>query len=221
MLGCEGRLCNDLAMGYIARIPRLRMLMAQGTVATDDGFEALSRSLTLEYIWGRECPNLTGRGFLSLSKLPALRGLAVSCRNVDAEALAALPRFPALRELMPMDVTDAGFRHVGSCSKLEGLWCMYCRETTDAATEHLAGLTELKTYYAGLTKITDRSLELLGRLPSLEVVEFYECKNLTNAGLVFLARLPRLREISLSGLPYVTLEGTKVFPANVRVKHSV
>ena len=38
--------------------------------------------------------------------MPALRGLSVSCLNVDDEGLAALPRFPALRELMPMDVPE-------------------------------------------------------------------------------------------------------------------
>ena len=151
------------------------MLMGQGTVATDAGFAALSRSQTIEYIWGRECPNLTGRGFAALSTMPALRGLAVSCKNVDDEALATLPRFPALTDLMPMDVPDAGFRHVGRCENLEGLWCMYCRDTTDAATEHIAGLTKLKTYYAGQTKITDRSLEILSRMPSLESLEFWNC----------------------------------------------
>ncbi len=59
-LGCEGKLCDDAAMRHIAAIPRLRMLMAQGTVATDDGFAALSRSPTIEYIWGRECPEPSG-----------------------------------------------------------------------------------------------------------------------------------------------------------------
>src|SRR5205814_7771518 len=34
-LGCQGSLCDDAAMRHIAAIPRLRMLMAQGTVATD------------------------------------------------------------------------------------------------------------------------------------------------------------------------------------------
>ena len=62
-LGCQGKLCDDDAMRHIAAIPRLRMLMGQGTVATDTGFAALSRSQTIEYIWGRECPNLTGLGF--------------------------------------------------------------------------------------------------------------------------------------------------------------
>ena len=91
----------------------------------------------------------------------------------------------------------------------------------DAATGQIAGLTKLKTYYAGLTQITDRSLEILGRMSSLEKLEFYECKNITNAGLAFLAHLPRLREVDLHGLPNVTWEGTKVFPAPVRVKYSV
>ena len=57
--------------------------------------------------------------------------------------LAALPRFPALRELMPMDVPDAGYRHVGRCATLESLILMYCRDTTDAATEHITGLSKL------------------------------------------------------------------------------
>jgi hypothetical protein len=37
---------------------------------------------------------------------------------------------------------------------------------------------------------------------------------------MFLAGLPRLREVHLDGLPGVTLEGTRVFPARVRVKYS-
>ena len=221
LLGCDGKLCNDEAMRYIARMPRLRMLMAQGTVATDEGFEALSASDTLEYIWGRECPNLGSRGFIALSRMPALRGLAVSCKNVDDAALSVLPRFAALTSLLPMDVHDEGFRHVGRCERLERLWCMYCRDTGDIATQHIAALPGLKTYYAGATQISDRSLELLGGMTSLEEIEFYECLGITNAGLVFLSRLPNLRKVGLSGNPHVTLGGTKAFGGSVRVDYSV
>jgi hypothetical protein len=218
-LGCQDELCNDEAMRHIAAIPRLRMLMGQGAVASDDGFAALSRSQTIEYIWGRECPNLGGRGFTALAAMPALRGLAVSCKNVDDAALSALPRFPALRGLMPMDVSDDGFRHVGRCGQLEDLWCMYCRDTGDAATERIAGLSRLKTYYAGATRITDRSLGILGRMPSLESVEFYECAGITNAGVALLTGLTRLREISVGGSPNITREGMAVFPAAVHVNY--
>ena len=219
-LGCEGKLCNDEAMRHIATIPRLRMLMAQGTVAGDAGFAALSRSRSIEYIWGRECPNLTGPGFAAMAAMPALRGLAVSCRSVDDAALSALPRFAALRELMPMDVTDEGFRHVGRCEKLEGLWCMYCRDTTDVATGHIAGLSGLKTYYAGKTRITDRSLEILARMPSLERLEFWQTAGITNVGVAALTRLPRLRELSIDGSRGVTREVLAMFPASVRVSYS-
>ena len=195
--------------------------MAQGTVASDAGFAALSRSQTIEYIWGRECPNLTGAGFAALAVMPALRGLAVSCRRVDEAALSALPRFASLRELMPMDVPDEGFRLVGQCAQLESLWCMYCRDTTDAATEHIAGLSMLKRYYAGSTLITDRSLEILGRMPSLERVILEHCAGVTDAGVAHLAGLPRLREITLDGLRNVTRQGSAVFPAGVRVSYAI
>ncbi len=151
--------------------------------------------------------------------MPALRGFGISCKNVDDQALSTLPHFPALRELTPIDVKDEGFRHVGACARLERLTCMYCRDTTDIATQHISRLP-LKYYYAGLTQITDRSLEVLGRMPTLEQIELYECKGVTDAGLVFLAGLPRLREVHLDGLPGVTLEGTRVFRRSVRVKYS-
>ena len=81
-LGCQSNHCDDDAMRHIADFPRLRMLMGQSTVASDAGFEALSHSQTIEYIWGRDCPNLTSRGFSALASMPALRGIAVSCKNV-------------------------------------------------------------------------------------------------------------------------------------------
>jgi F-box and leucine-rich repeat protein 14 len=189
-------------------------------VASDSGFAALSRSASLEYLWGRECPNLTGRGFAALAAMPALRGLAVSCKRVDDAALAALPDFPALTQLMPMDVADDGFRHVGRCLRLEELWCMYCRDTTDAATAHLAGLSRLRRYYAGRTRITDRSLEMLGRLSALEAIELSECAGITDAGLAHLTGLSRLRELTIGGSPQVSREGAAIFPAHVRVRHS-
>jgi F-box/leucine-rich repeat protein 2/20 len=218
-LGCQGKLCDDDAMRHIAALPQLRMLMGQGTVATDEGFRALSQSQTIEYFWGRECPNLTGSGFVALSRMPALKGLAVSCKSVDDAALATLPDFPSLRELMPMDVRDDGFRHVGRSNNLESLILMYCRDTTDVATSHIAGLPNLRKYHAGYTLITDTSLELLSQIKSLEEISFEGCKSLTNSGLPSLTTLPRLRELSIGGCPKVTRSGVKGFSSGVRVNY--
>ena len=218
-LGADGALTDNAAMRHIGALAKLRRLRAQESIATDEGFEALSRSRTLENLWGRVCPNFGSRGFIALSAMPALRGFGIGCKNVDDDALSRLPHFPALREITPIDFTDAGFRHIGRCARLERLTCMYCRETGDAATAHIAGLP-IRYYYAGLTQITDLSLDIMGRMPTLEQIEFYECNGITDAGLAFLAGLPKLREIHVDGLPGVTHAGTRVFPARVRVKYS-
>lgn len=218
-LGADGKLSDNVSLRHMAAMPRLRRLRAQEAAADDDGFEALSRSRTLAHFWGRECPGFGSRGFIAFSKMPALRSLGVGCRNVDDRALSRLPQFPSLRELTPIGFQDDGFAHIGRCPRLERLTCMYCRETGDAATRHIADL-RLKYYYAGLTRITDRSLEVLGRMQSLQQVDLYECNGVTDAGLVYLKDLPRLREIHLDSLPGVTFEGTRVFPKHVRVLYS-
>ena len=182
---------KDDWMPGIAQLPALRFLIAQDTTASDDAWVALARSRTIEQIWGRRCHGLRRRGFLALAGMPALRGLSVSCLNVDDEGLAALPRFPALRELMPMDVPDAGYRHIGRCRELESLILMYCRDTTDAATEHLPGLSKLTYYFNSYTTITDRTPEILSTMDALERITFDTCHGLTDSGVARLARLPR------------------------------
>lgn len=207
---------RDDWMPYIAQMPHLRALAAQDTTAGDEGFVALSRSRSIEYIWGRRCHNLRKRGFMALAVMPALRGLSVSCLNVDDEGIATLPAFPALRELMPMDVPDAGYRHIGRCARLESLILMYCRDTTDAATEHITRLGHLSYYFNSYTTITDRTPELLSTMDSLERITFDTCHGLTNVGISRLARLPNLREVRVSGRG-VTPEVRAAFPPGVEV----
>lgn len=208
---------KDESMPYIAALPRLRFIVCQDTSAGDDGFIALSQSQSIEYIWGRRCENLQRSGFMALAEMPALRSLSVSCKNVDDVGLSALPRFPTLRELMPIDMPDDQYLHVGRCEHLESLVLMYCRLTTDVATEHIARLAKLKKYFASYLMITDRTPAILSGMPSLEEIEFYSCAALTNSGIVPLARLPRLRELRLSGMPKVTSEAAAGFAPRIRV----
>ena len=98
-----------------------------------------------------------------------------------------------------MDIPDEGYRHIGRCARLESLILMYCRNTTDAATEHITGLRKLSYYFNSYTTITDRTPELLSTMDSLERITFDTCHGLTNAGVARLARLPKLRELRVSG----------------------
>jgi len=215
-LGWLGVDAKDDWMPHIAAMPRLRFLGAQDTPAGDDGFVALSKSRSIEYIWGRRCHNLRTRGFKSLANMPALRALSVSCLNVEDDGIATLPSFPSLRELMPVDVPDEGYRHIGRCAELKSLVLMYCRDTTDAATEHITGLRKLSYYFNSYTTITDRTPEMLSGMDSLERITFDACHGLTNSGVARLARLPRLRELRVSGRR-VTSDVAAMFSPGVSV----
>jgi hypothetical protein len=208
---------SDDAMAVIGAMPCLRKLSCQDTRASDEGWVALSRSRSIERIWGRRNSGLHERGFRALAEMPRLRGLAVNLARVPDTALAILPRFPALRELTAIGLADAGFRHVGACTTLESLTCMYTEDMGDAATRQLRELRKLRKYYAGETMITDESLALLASLPSLESVELWDCPAVTNEGLRALAAAPRLRQVTAEGLPLVTRDVLRAFPASVTV----
>ncbi|HYW49064.1 MAG TPA: hypothetical protein VE861_00585 [Gemmatimonadaceae bacterium] len=218
-LGALGFDADDDAMSWIARLPVLQSLSCQDTVASDDAWRALGASRSIERIWGRRCHGLRDGGFRALSELPALRALSVSCLNVSDDALALLPTFPVLRELMPMDVPDEGYRHIAKCTGMENLVLMYCRDTTDAATAHIAPLPALRSYYASYTQVTDRTPELLSGIPALESVTFDSCARLTDPGITMLARLPRLRELRVSGARITSAVRT-AFPPRVAVRYS-
>lgn len=212
---------TDESMEEIAALPGLRFLMCQDSTAGDDGFSALARSGTLEYLWGRRTHRLGAKGFRALSTMPALAHLSTSCLNVPDEALAAFPDFPALVELMPMDVPDAGYRHIARCDRLERLVLMYCRETGDEATAHITRLPRLRSYFASYTRITDRTPALLAGMATLERITFDSCIGLTDRGVAALAALPRLERLDVGGMPHVTAAVAARFPPGVRVRHSI
>lgn len=211
---------RDETMPAVAALPHLRYFSCQDTVASDDGFEALARSRTIEVIWGRDCHNLRDRGFAALSRMPALRKLSVSCLKVSDDALALLPDFPALVELMPMGVPDEGYRHIARCAGLESLVLMYCREAGDRSTEHITRLPRLRKYFASYNRITDRTPQLLATMPTLEEVTFSACAGITDEGVAALAALPRLRTLRVSGR-HVTPRVAERFGPQVNVEYSL
>ena len=115
-----------------------------------------------------------------------------------------------------MGISDASYRHIGKCAGMESLILMYCRDTTDAATEHITGLPKLSYYFNSYTTITDRTPQLLSSMNTLERITFDACHNLTDVGVAKLARLPRLRELRVSGKGLSAGIGG-MFPASVAV----
>ena len=62
-----------------------------------------------------------------------------------------------------------------------------------------------------------RSLEILGVITSLEEVQLSACEFISDAGLVHIAKLPRLRQVSVDATASVTRAGIGVFSDHVQV----
>ncbi|MBI2298229.1 MAG: hypothetical protein HYU66_04630, partial [Armatimonadetes bacterium] len=202
-LNLDGTWATDAVLHALAGIARLRRLHCQDMVSGDDGFFALSRCSTLEWIGGRFCQRITDRGYAALARLPRLRSLDLGGRRVSDQAMAAMVDAPALAELTPHLFGDAAFEHIARLPWLTKLGNMYNRDTTDAATRCLRGHPRLTWYGAYGTQITDESLRILAELPAIETVEFTNCDHLTDAGLRELARAPRLKRVAVGSCPRV------------------
>jgi hypothetical protein len=57
-------------------------------------------------------------------------------------------------------------------------------------------------------------------MPSLELVELWECAGITDGGVAALAGLPRLKRFTISGSPRITARGVSMLPEGVRVEYS-
>jgi len=105
---------------------------------------------------------------------------------------------------------------------------MYCQRITqdgrrinntgDQSTEYFcAHATKLRAYNIWLSDITDRSLELLSGMQSIESLLFYDCPKITDSGVRSLAAAPRLKSIDLQENPNVTPAALSDFDRSVQV----
>lgn len=186
---------TDAGIANLELCDQLEGVDLMGTQTVDGAIRALAgKSRLRRFKSGRL---VTDAGVATLARLDGLSGLGFfwHAKAITPAALLPLTQLPNL-----------GFL---SC---EGALC------DDTAMRHIAAM--LKTYYAGKTRITDRSLEILAEMSSLEKLMFWETEGLTDEGVRLLKRLPRLRELSLEGLPNVSAEVLAELPGHVRVNDS-
>ena len=151
---------TDAWMPGLATLPHLRFLSIQDTTASDAAWVALARSRTIEQIWGRRCHGLRGRGSSRFPNAGAARAVSQlperrrqrHCRAAPLPCPAGADAHGHPRRWLPAHRTVRG---------PESLILMSCRDTTDAATEHLPGLSKLTYYFNSYTTITDRTPEIL------------------------------------------------------------
>jgi F-box and leucine-rich repeat protein 14 len=187
---CECDQLSDKGLKVLSALTSLKSVKLQSCNITNSTLEVLSKLVNLEEVNVSFCDNITDDGVRHLASLPNLHVLDIGfCPQLTDESLLVISKFPALRELTVggrTKITNAnGFRHlVANCKSLTKLDVSQSAETVD-----------------------DETLEIVSQLPKIEVLNFYECKKITNGGVKHLAKLQSLKALNLSECSLISIDG--------------
>lgn len=202
---------SDAAVAELARHPTLANLELAGARIAARGAAALGTLTSLRRL--RIPSSAISDG--DAGDLPrGLRSLCVAhCAEIGDVACAAIARMPGLEllDLASTRVTGAGLRAVVPLRHLAHLDLSFL-DLGDSALTALAGLPALRGLsiaFAG--EVTDRVIDTLGSLRSLEVLDVAGSA-ITPAGIERLARMPQLRDLGLSDCDPETIECARGFP---------
>jgi Leucine-rich repeat (LRR) protein len=202
---------NDDGLAYLAELPRLRYLSLWGKGFTDAGLGRLKSVKELEILNLGVLEQITDAGLAQLAGVPQLRDISLYHNTkVTNTGLMPLKKLPNLRRLdiANSHVTDEGLVHLKEIKTLEGLM-LPSTAITDRGLQYLSELPRLRELRlrrpqwgkAALDKdrYTDEGLRALSLCTEMQDLEI-DRLGVTDKGVTHLARLTRLRKLSLSGI---------------------
>jgi len=189
-------------LGQLAALPELSELTLQHTQVTDSGLARL-RELPKLQVLDLGMTRITNAGLAHLGRLTELRELALpGCRKLTDEGLKQLHELRNLGALSLAftGVNGSGLRGLQCPDRLRSLDLSYTR-FGDGTSDLLDKAPQLERLYLAQTPIRNTTMERIGRLTRLRVLDLAGCEHFNDAGL---ARLQSLR-----GLKMIDLQGTK------------
>ena len=114
--------------------------------------------------------------------------------------LHVLSGTPRVRKLYTSDgqTTDENIRHVSQLANLETFFVWDATSLTDAGVVHLSDLDELTVIHISKSSISDKSLEVLAKLPKIEHLSL-QFNDFTRDGMRYLADAPNLTNLWICG----------------------
>jgi internalin A len=220
--GSAGAKADDTLMVHVGRLDRLEMLdLRDNQGVTDAGLAELRRLTRLQGLWldstGVRGPGLvhlqglTRLEHLSLDDIPladadlaqlaeitSLTSLSVRSPRITDAGLAHLARLTNLQTLLIQSpaVTNAGLAHLGALKHLKMLTLMDARVNDLTPLSQRLEMTNLALYK---TPIADADLATVAGFHGLKLLMLRETKNITDAGLVYIAGLTDIDQLFLDG----------------------
>ncbi len=214
-----GRITDD-GLVHLATLPRLRYLLLQGDGFSDAGFVHLKNVPSLRILHFGHLPQTTDAGLAHLSVLSQVQDLSFHwSENITNEGIRHLARLPNLRSLDVANskVTDEGLAYLKEVKTLESL-DLPARGISDQGLAYLSELPRLRKLDISRVHLvdpgkdhgyyTDKGVAMLTQCHSLEELGIGSI-GVTDASMESIAKLDKLRELSLFGCTAVTDEGLK------------
>jgi len=214
-----GRITNT-GLAHLAHLPRLRYLMLKGDGFSDAGFVQLKNVPSLRILHFGHLPQTTDVGLAHLSTLTQVQDLSFHwSENITNEGIRHLARLPDLRSLDVGNskVTDEGLAYLEETKTLESL-DLPSQGISDQGLAYLSELPRLRRLNISRVHLvdpskdhgyyTDKGVAMLTQCHSLEELNIGSI-GVTDASMESIAKLDKLRELSLFGCTAVTDEGLK------------
>lgn len=169
---------TDDTLALLANLPNLERVGIEGAKFTDVGLKQMA-------------------GWKNLKQMTFFHILHDGFNGSGAKHLAGLQHLENFG-CGGSTFTDAGMEAVGELKHLKSVRFWHCRNT-DAGTVHLKKLPELRAVWLApqfTPRITDKSLEILATIPTLEEVKLTETR-LSWTSLQKLNNLPKLKKVIL------------------------
>jgi len=200
---------TDRGLAHVAKLPALKGLSvgaSGGSPVTDAGLRHLSKLTSLEELYLRG-EGMSDAGLAHIAGLPRLGYLALYSSRFTDRGMAHVKKIPSLRILSFHEgvchITDAGLAHIGEMPKIELLLLDVTGPVTDEGIRHLAKMPSLRKLGIKSPLISDRGLEYLGQIKTLESLTLPQDQHgITDAGLIHLGQLPNLRSLGISRIHF-------------------
>jgi serine/threonine protein kinase/Leucine-rich repeat (LRR) protein len=199
-LSISYRQATDDWMPYVAKLKKLKRISCNTRSITDSAFcqlEALTQLESVNCAFSR----LGDKGIAIICQLPKLQQLNIGHTQVTSEGFANLRFAKNISSLYaPRHIEDADLDYINHLP-LTHLSLSENKSITDVGFAKLESQKNLVDLSLTGTKISDRALQVISRLPDLENLRLHST-DVTNTGLKSLEKMKKLR--------YLLLEGTEV-----------
>ncbi|UCD50849.1 MAG: hypothetical protein JSW27_25405 [Phycisphaerales bacterium] len=194
------RRMSDSGLAHVAELPSLKGLYigaGSDSAVTDAGLRHLAKLTSLEELYLRG-ERMGDAGLAHLRGLPRLEYLALYGSRFTDQGMVHVKEIPSLRILSFYQgvcrITDAGLAHIAEMPRLELLMLRVTGPVTDEGIRYLSQMPSLRKLHVDSPLISDRSLEYLGQIKTLEYLTLPQDQHgITDVGLVHLSQLANLR----------------------------